>query len=228
MRQRLMAALLALLLVSCRNNPTVTIAPNGTPTATLPATIVFQPTMPPTATALAEGLIVRLGTPDPSPNCPEHYPWFFDHRADECATPLLNSWGVMQPFEHGLMVWFQEGGRTYVLIEEGSLFKPYYEAMDLAGSSLPDPDPSLVLPSGLYQPVLGFAKFWRGLVPGYEWVRERLGWAVAPEVGYSALWQCNNSGGDAARCYFTGPRDEIIAMTRGSVLYWNYWQGPVR
>jgi len=126
------------------------------------------------------------------------------------------------------MVWFQEGGRTYVLIEEGSLFKPFYEAMDLTGSSLPDPDPSLVSPPGLYQPVLGFAKFWRGLVPGYEWVRERLGWAVAPEVGYSALWQCNNSGGDAARCYFTGPRDEIIAMTRGSVLYWNYWQGPVR
>jgi hypothetical protein len=134
----------------------------------------------------------------------------------------------MQSFEHGLMAWFQGGGRTYVLTEDGSLFKPYQEAIDSGNLPLPDADPNIVPPSGLYQPVLGFAKFWRGLVPGYEWVRERLGWATAPEVGYSAFWQCNNASGDSARCYFTGPRDEIIVMTQGSVRYWNYWQGPVR
>lgn len=134
----------------------------------------------------------------------------------------------MQHFEHGLMVWFQRGGQTYVLIEDGSLFKPYQEAIDTGNLPLPEADPNLVPPSGLYQPVLGFAKFWRGLAPGYEWVRERLGWATAPEIGYSALWQCNNSTDDSARCYFTGPRDEIIAMARGRVQFWNYWQGPVR
>ncbi len=126
------------------------------------------------------------------------------------------------------MVWSQEGGRTYVLVDDGSPFKLYQVVTDSGGSYLPDPDPNLAPPPGFYVPVLGFAKFWRGLVPGAEWVRQRLGWATAPEVAYSALWQCNKSSGDAARCYFTGSRDEIIAITGGGVPYWNYWQGPVR
>ncbi len=218
MRTRFAVACLVLWLVGCRS------AADGTVT-TAPA---LQPALPPTPTALADGLIVRLGTPDPSPNCPEHYPWFFDNQAQECAATLLNTWGVMEHFEHGLMLWFQEGGRTYVLLEDSSVFKPYQEVIDGQGLPLPGPDPGLVPPPGLFQPVLGFGKFWRGLVPGSEWVRERLGWAVAPEVGYSALWQCNTSSGDSARCYATGPRDEIIVLTRGRVQYWNYWQGPVR
>lgn len=108
------------------------------------------------------------------------------------------------------------------------MFKPYQEVIDGQGLPLPGPDPGLVPPPGLFQPVLGFGKFWRGLVPGSEWVRERLGWAVAPEVGYSALWQCNTLSGDSARCYVAGPRDEIIVLTRGRAQYWDYWQGPVR
>jgi hypothetical protein len=34
--------------------------------------------------------------------------------------------------------------------------------------------------------------------------------------------------GDAARCYISGPRDEIIVLARGNTPYWNYWQEPVR
>ncbi|MBM2849149.1 MAG: hypothetical protein HW418_2091 [Anaerolineales bacterium] len=105
-RTRFAVACLVLWLVGCRS------AANGTVT-TAPA---LQPALLPTPTALADGLIVRLGTPDPSPNCPEHYPWFFDNQAQECATTLLNTWGVVEHFEHGLMLWFQEGGRTYVLL----------------------------------------------------------------------------------------------------------------
>ena len=230
MPERLIIVLLTLMLVGCRSAVTDTPATTTPAVAPTAATIASQPTPtpPPTATALAEGIIIRLGTPDPSPDCPEHYPWFFENLAEECATTLVNNWGVMQSFEHGLMVWFQGGGQTYVLIENGSLFKPYQEAIDSGNLPLPDADPNIIPPSGLYQPVLGFAKFWRGLVPGYEWVHGRLGWATASEVGYSAFWQCNNASGDSARCYFTGPRDEIIALTRGSARYWNYWQGPVR
>jgi len=76
--------------------------------------------------------------------------------------------------------------------------------------------------------VLGFARFWRGLAPGSEWVRGALGWATAPEQSYSAFWQCNTATGAAARCYFNGPQDEIIVFARGAVSYWTYWQGPVR
>jgi hypothetical protein len=135
---------------------------------------------------------------------------------------------VMQRFEDGNMVWFQDEGRTLILLDDGSPFRPYVRATDTSGAPLPGPDPSIVPPEGRYQPELGFAKFWRGLVPGYEWVRPALGWALEPEVAYSAFWQCNTAEGDGARCYFNGPRDEIIALTNGGALYWNYWQGPVR
>ncbi len=214
----------SLLLAGCQAaTPAPTTAPMN-PASAVPAAATSPP---PTATALAEGLVTRLGTPDPSLACPAHYPWFFENRARECATTLLNTWAVIQPFEHGLMVWFQEGG-TYVLIDDGSLFKPYRAVSDPGVSDLPEPDPAIVPPAGLFQPERGFARFWRGLAPGSEWIRGQLGWALAPEVGYSALWKCNDGAGQAARCYFTGPADEIISLTSGGAGYWNYWQGPVR
>ena len=137
MRQPLFAALLAGLLVGACGRATPTLTPTAsisivppfataTPTAAVSASVTAPPpaTAAPTATALAEGLGVRLGTPDPNPNCPDHYPWFFENPADECAGFVLNTWTVWQPFEHGLMVWTQEGGRTYVLLDDGSPFKP--------------------------------------------------------------------------------------------------------
>ncbi|MBP7692743.1 MAG: hypothetical protein KA764_12535 [Anaerolineales bacterium] len=222
MRSAVLLLLSAIVLSGCQATPPAAATPAATaaPAPTLAA--------PPTATALAEGLSTRLGTPDPSPACPDHYPWFFENRARECAATLLNTWAVLQPFEGGVMVWLQEGGRTLILVDDGSPFKPYYTVTDPGSADLPGPDPNLVPPAGRYQPVLGFARFWNGLAPDSAWVREQLGWAIAPEAGYSAFWQCNTAAGDAARCYLTGPRDEILVFARGAAAYWTYWQGPAR
>lgn len=220
MRRPISLTLLVLLLAACQSAP-------ATPSATVAPTPAALPSAAPTPTSLAEGLLNRLATPA-APGCPEPYPWFFDNRAGECAGITLNTWAVLQPFERGLMLWLQEGGRTYVLIDDGSLFKPYVEVSDPGNTALPGPDPAIVPPAGLYQPELGFAKFWRGLAPGSEWIRNRLGWALAPETGYSALWQCNTAADATARCYLSGPGDEIISLTRGGAQFWNYWQGPVR
>jgi hypothetical protein len=222
--------LLLLALAACQAKPAPTPAPLPSVTPAIYRTVVVAPTQapPPTPTSLADGLIVRLATPDASPDCPAHYPWFFENHARECAGTVLNTGTVLQHFERGLMVWAQEGGHTYVLLDDGSPFKIYQEVTDPTGAELPGPDPSLVPPAGLYQPVLGFARFWRGLAPGSEWVRGALGWATAPEQRYSAFWQCNTATGAAARCYFNGPQDEIIVLARGDVSYWTYWQGPVR
>jgi hypothetical protein len=255
MRKSWLAAALVLSLAGCQTAaPLVPGAPGergaGEPTAALPAAVsIPTATLPaPTPlsgaqaapTTLADAIATRMATSNPNPACPDHYPWFFANPADECASYVLNTWAVLQPFERGLMVWFQEGGPTYVLIDDGSPFKPYRLVSDPSAAELPGPDPNLIPPTGLYQPELGFAKFWRGLAPGSEWVRERLGWALAPEVAYSSFWQCNTaapfspaasasaSADDAARCYFSGPRDEIIVMARGGAQYWNYWQRPVR
>jgi hypothetical protein len=215
---------LALLIAACVAGTPATPTPHSLPGETPQPTATPLPAFTPTPTSLAEGVPIRLGTPDPSPNCPDHYPWFFDNPAQECAQIVLNVWGVLQPFERGLMVWLQEGGRTYILLEDGSPFKPYVEAVDHGDTPFLEADPAIQPPAGMYQPELGFAKFWRGLVPGYEWVRERLGWATAPESGYSAFWQCNTAADETARCYFTGPRDEIFAMTRNGGQWWTYAQ----
>ncbi len=211
----------ALLLAGCQSPSTATSTaeqPTGIPTSTaLPG-----------PTSLAEGLTIRLSTPDPSPDCPDHYPWFFENKVAECAAPVLNTWAAMQRFEHGLMVWFQEGGLTYVLVDDGSLFKPFDIAVDTGESYLPGLAPDLIPPDGRAMPEGGFEKFWRGRVPGYEWVQPQLGWALQSEAGYSALWQCNTAELDAARCYFTGPGDEIVVLAQGSAAYWNYWQPAVR
>lgn len=213
-------------LMSATSAATPTALP---PTPTAPAEATSAATLPAgTPTSLAEGLTVSLGTPDPNPNCPEHYPWFFENPANECADFIHNTWTVLQPFEHGLMVWSQDRGQTWVLLDAGEPFKPYVLVSDPLGLPLPGPDASIVPPEGLLQPELGFALYWRGLVPGTEWVRAALGWATAPETAYSAFWQCNTNTGSAARCYFNGPRDEIIVMTAGDVLYWTYFQTAVR
>lgn len=222
MKRNWLCVLIVLLLVGCQNETPATATPPLLPTIA-PPTIA-----PPTATSLAEGLVARLGTPHPSPDCPDRYPWFFDNPAQECAAMILNTWAVMQRFEHGLMVWFQEGGRTYVLHDDGSLFKPYQAVSDSGDTAVSSPDPAIIPPPGFYQPELGFARFWQGLAPGSAWIRPQLGWALAPEEGYSALWQCNTAADDTARCYFTGPDDEIISLTRSGTPYWNYWQEAVR
>ena len=244
MRTRCLLILFAWLLLACTRATTPAVLPPGTSASTFaPGTATpagpATPTSAPSATAVvggavpfptsfAEGLTARLATPNPSPNCPDHYPWFFDNRAQECAATLLNTWAAFEPFEHGLMVWISEGGHTYVLLDDGSPFKPYREVLDPSAAPLPTPDPSLTPPPGLYQPALGFGKFWRGLVPGTDWVRPGLGWATAPETGYSAFWQCNTAADDGARCYLTGPRDEVLVLARGSAHYWAYWQQAVR
>ncbi len=241
MRSRCLLILFALGLAACARATATTGAPQSTEAATAaprtgPANTAGAPGSTPRATgsaapsptSFADGWLARSATPNPSPNCPDHYPWFFSNLADECAATLLNTWAAFEPFEHGLMVWISEGGHTYVLLDDGSPFKPYREVVDPSASPLPGPDPSLTPPPGLYQPALGFGKFWRGLAPGSDWVRQSLGWATAPESGYSAFWQCNTAKDDAARCYFTGPRDEVLVLARGSAEYWTYWQKAVR
>lgn len=220
MRTRSLAVVFGLMFALASCGPVPTATPTPGPTAT-PA--------PPTPTALAEGYSAGLA-PGPAPElgCLGDTPWFFANPARECPRPVLFSATAWQSFERGIMVWSAEGGRTYVMLDDGAPLKPYFLVWDTSGTGMPQPDPNIVPPPGFYQPELGFAKFWRGLAPGSEWVREALGWATAPEAAYSGMWQCNAAGDESARCYFTGPRDEVIALSNGAGTTWTYVQGPMR
>ncbi len=71
-------------------------------------------------------------------------------------------------------------------------------------------------PAGFHAPASGFGLVWRGDVrtsPGYS---ETLGWALEPEFGYEAVFQCDDalpSGGRSWQtCYLEGPGEEVIVL----------------
>lgn len=70
---------------------------------------------------------------------------------------------------------------------------------------MPPNDPALIPPAGLLQPERGFGLLWRNSPT----VRERLGWALTPEAGYTATVQIDSATG--AR-YLTGPGGTIYGL----------------
>jgi hypothetical protein len=92
--------------------------------------------------------------------------------------PIRNA-AAFEPFEHGMMIWL--GKTIFVLFDNGDIWYP--PDMWIEGESLNYPD---LPPSGLFAPQRGFGKLWTTDAT----VRGRLGWATAPEQGYTLkrLW----------------------------------------
>lgn len=127
--------------------------------------------------------------------CP--YTYFFSPIPDGSAScpykPAAFPEAAEQVFEHGRVMWFKEipaassrsgekeGPHIYVLYDDGHAER--FE--DTWTEDEADRDPNLAPPQGLYQPVRGFGKVWRN-EPG---VRERLGWALAPERAFEGAFQ---------------------------------------
>ncbi len=138
--------------------------------------------------------------------------------------------GAEQAFEHGRMLWLApipaantpsgsaEGAAVYVLYDAGIMgpWGVWQKYNDLWNASEPESDPALQPPAGLYQPVRGFGKVWREM-PG---VRDKLGWALAPEQGYAdAAYQ-------AQQRYGYPPDDLYLRTANKTILYLqldSYW-----
>ena len=94
-----------------------------------------------------------------------------------------------EAFQNGRMIWLKEMrlGQTtiasaiVVLYADGT----WIRFADTWNESLPSSDPSIVAPSGMYQPVRGFGKVWRENAN----VRATLGWATAQEKSFDSVWQ---------------------------------------
>ena len=115
--------------------------------------------------------------------CPDE--WFFPGGPDECPSgPAVVSPGAEQHFEHGVMVWVGAMDRIYVLYDD-SLHSKWEIFTDEFEEGMPESDPTIVPPSGLYQPIRGFGKVWREK----SGVRDRLGWATDQEAGFETAVQ---------------------------------------
>jgi hypothetical protein len=130
--------------------------------------------------------------------CP--YTYFFEPAPTGWAScpyrPAGFSWAAEQRFENGRMIWLQEipgestsagmaeGPLIYVLYDEGP-FPRWVRFADTWTDGQPESDPAIIPPPGLYQPIRGFGRLWREDVG----VRDRLGWALAPEQGFEGAYQ---------------------------------------
>ena len=103
-----------------------------------------------------------------------------------CGGPPYYEEVVQQSFQHGQMLELIDKSSIgtykalYVLFEDSTmqLFEDKYQAGD--------PEPSgVVAPPGTYVPIMGFGKVWREGTSASSTIRERLGWATAPEISIS-------------------------------------------
>jgi hypothetical protein len=129
-----------------------------------------------TKQSTSKGLTVYLRCPDS---------WFFAPEPDICPTAPLYSFAAVQHFQHGVMLWIEDQDRIIVLYDDNYASPKYSNFQDEWDEGEPDRDPSIVPPEGLHQPIRGFGLVWRT----YPEVRDRLGWAIAGEVGYNTIIQ---------------------------------------
>jgi hypothetical protein len=112
--------------------------------------------------------------------------WFFSPRPERCPSmPIKPSWAAAQDFEHGRMIWIQERGHVLVFYnpDVASTQAGRWETFeDKFREGDPESDPALTSPAGKLQPRRGFGRVWRTQAR----VRDVLGWALAPERGYTA------------------------------------------
>ena len=154
--------------------------------------------------------------------CPDH--WFFANPPALCPGPASTTRLVEQHFQHGVMLWRADGrvGQIYVFYDtnDGELFADTWQA------GMPEADPALTPPAGLYQPVRGFGKVWREAVSIHhsgQVLRDVLGWATEPEFALNGAVQCDTRPkyGD---CYLGDPAGAVYVAGMSSGFH--LWTGP--
>lgn len=134
--------------------------------AATPAAPVAQPTAQPNAQPMG------VGTPSGG------------EAAAAAAANYTTTRAAFMPFEHGIMLWLEDGNQIYVLNYGANEFGGMYSAyLDTWREGMPENDPNIQPPPGFLQPERGFGQAWRT----YPGVRDALGWGTAPTQGYTAL-----------------------------------------
>lgn len=141
--------------------------------------------------------------------------WFFSPAPDGCpAAPPQFSPAAQENFERGQMIWVGNQGRIYVLFNDGK--KPGWAVFaDEFKDGQPDRDPSLAPPPNLSQPIRGFGLVWRN----QSHVRDRLGWATGPELGFDGAYQSDSVALPNATLYLRS-RDKNIFQLSGKDQSW--------
>lgn len=187
MRLFLVSLLLLLVTAACGTPTVVYVVVTATPETTDESQVVSLPTATATLTNVpteptvteAPSALPEATTAAPTASAPTLLPADF-------PTPYITQVQVAeQLFEHGRMYWVGRVRQIWVLVITGEGRGDWYVYEDNFVDGEPETDPALVPPEGRIQPERGFGKLWRE-VPG---LRDLLGWAVQPEVGYISRYE---------------------------------------
>jgi hypothetical protein len=130
-----------------------------------------------------------------------------EYMAPRCPLTQDAIWAAYEPFERGHMVWRSDTREIIVLYADGSRYEVYDDTwqegdpVDIPGTP----------PPGLQAPVRGFGH----LYAHQPHVREELGWATAPEAGYTMEVETIRGGSgyhQATSAYFTLPDRRVVNL----------------
>jgi hypothetical protein len=126
--------------------------------------------------------------------------------ATPTPSPTQRTTGAtFQPFEHGFMVWRADNGEISVLVGGDNGDLSVYPAAQYGAL----PTRAFQPPEGRRYPEFGFGRVWTG-IPG---VRERLGWALGGEQGYTMILVAFDAGGSLTS--FSLPDGRFLTQQSG-------------
>jgi len=136
-----------------------------------------------------------------------------EHLAPRCPLTRGYVWAAYEPFERGHMVWRSGAGEIWVLYDDGR-----YETHPDTWSEGQPVDIPEAPPEGLVAPVRGFGKLWASQPE----IRSMLGWATAPESGYTMLVESvrGGSGRYPGRSYYFLLPDNRVVHLYGFTSSW--------
>ena len=114
-----------------------------------------------------------------------------------------------QPYDTGFMIWRADTGEVYAFFNSGS-FGVYPESYY---ASLMETIDNVTTPAGRVRPIRGFGRVWWGNYPDFSY---SLGWATAPEEGYTMNIQTLVDGSTS----FALPTGRVLKWYRG-LWVWN-------
>jgi hypothetical protein len=131
--------------------------------------------------------------------------------------PAITSAAAEQRFEHGRLIWLEEENIILAFFNDFNRFQQYPNVWQPGQQ---ESDPSLIPPEGLYQPVRGFGQVWREQPD----VRDQLGWALAPEQSYTAMYQMEHHEGSSsgAPIYLRTIDNEILWYSSVAPGSWGF------
>ncbi|MBZ0305859.1 MAG: hypothetical protein K8I82_07310, partial [Anaerolineae bacterium] len=141
--------------------------------------------------------------------CP--FVWFFLPAPPSCpASPPTPTFQVEQRFEGGIMVWLESRDEILVIFNDGET-PAWIWVPDNFEEGMTERDDSLSPPPDRSQPVRGFGLAWRE----EPQVRDRLGWATEPEIGYDGIIQAASGGTENEVTYLRLRDGGILTLEAG-------------